>query len=128
MEIFDSVFVGLGELFTWPLPLLFLLGLINGLIFGLLPGLSGSVGIAPDDPVHLRVHGVRGNRAVRERTERSDVRRIDFCDSPQHAGNLAECGNDARRISVGATRPSWVRDPEFLQPRPQWVRSSEFSF
>ena len=46
MEIFDSVFVGLGELFTWPLPLLFLLGLMNGLIFGLLPGLSGSVGIA----------------------------------------------------------------------------------
>lgn len=46
MEIFDSIFVGMGELFTWPLPLLFLLGLINGLIFGLLPGLSGSVGIA----------------------------------------------------------------------------------
>lgn len=46
MEIFDSVFIGLGELFTWPLPLLFLLGLLNGLIFGLLPGLSGSVGIA----------------------------------------------------------------------------------
>lgn len=37
---------GLTGLFQWPLPLWFVVGLLNGLIFGLLPGLSGSVGIA----------------------------------------------------------------------------------
>jgi len=46
MEIFDTMFAGLGELFTWPMPLWFLVGMINGMLFGPLPGLSGSVGIA----------------------------------------------------------------------------------
>jgi len=46
MEIFNSMFTGMGELLVWPLPLWFALGVLNGLVFGLLPGLSGSVGIA----------------------------------------------------------------------------------
>ncbi|HSG79971.1 MAG TPA: tripartite tricarboxylate transporter permease [Acidimicrobiia bacterium] len=46
MEIFDSMLTGLGDLLVWPLPLWFLLGVLNGLVFGILPGLSGSVGIA----------------------------------------------------------------------------------
>ncbi len=46
MEIFETMFTGLGELLTWPLPLWFAVGVLNGMLFGLLPGLSGSVGIA----------------------------------------------------------------------------------
>lgn len=46
MEIFDSMLTGLGEIFVWPMPLWFAIGVLNGLIFGVLPGLSGSVGIA----------------------------------------------------------------------------------
>lgn len=46
MEIFDTMLSGLGQLMEWPLPLWFVIGLINGMLFGLLPGLSGSVGIA----------------------------------------------------------------------------------
>lgn len=46
MEIFDSMLTGLTALLEWPLPLFFLLGVLNGMLFGLLPGLSGSVGIA----------------------------------------------------------------------------------
>lgn len=46
MEIFDTMFSGLGQLFEWPLPLWFAIGMLNGMLFGLLPGLSGSVGIA----------------------------------------------------------------------------------
>lgn len=46
MEIFDSMSTGLWALLEWPLPLWFLLGVLNGMLFGLLPGLSGSVGIA----------------------------------------------------------------------------------
>jgi TctA family transporter len=40
------MFSGLAQLLDWPLPLYFALGVLNGLVFGLLPGLSGSVGIA----------------------------------------------------------------------------------
>ena len=46
MEIFDTMMSGLSMLLEWPLPLWFAIGMINGMIFGLLPGLSGSVGIA----------------------------------------------------------------------------------
>ena len=46
MEIFNTMIEGLAAFFTWPLPLWFILGMLNGMIFGLLPGLSGSVGIA----------------------------------------------------------------------------------
>lgn len=46
MEVFDSMLSGLGQLFEWPLPLWVLIGVLNGMLFGLLPGLSGSVGIA----------------------------------------------------------------------------------
>lgn len=46
MEIFDSMLAGLQQLLEWPLPLWFAIGMLNGMIFGLLPGLSGSVGIA----------------------------------------------------------------------------------
>lgn len=46
MEIFDSMLTGFAEIFVWPMPLWFAIGVLNGLIFGVLPGLSGSVGIA----------------------------------------------------------------------------------
>lgn len=46
MEIFETMMSGLGQLLEWPLPLWFAIGMLNGMIFGLLPGLSGSVGIA----------------------------------------------------------------------------------
>lgn len=46
MEIFDTALTGLQQLLEWPLPLWFVIGILNGMIFGLLPGLSGSVGIA----------------------------------------------------------------------------------
>jgi putative tricarboxylic transport membrane protein len=46
MEIFDTMMTGLDTLMQWPMPLWFTIGMLNGMLFGLLPGLSGSVGIA----------------------------------------------------------------------------------
>lgn len=46
MEIFDTMMIGLDTLLQWPMPLWFAIGMLNGMLFGLLPGLSGSVGIA----------------------------------------------------------------------------------
>lgn len=46
MELFSGIGGALAEFGRWPFLLAFLLGCLNGMVFGLLPGLSGSVGIA----------------------------------------------------------------------------------
>lgn len=46
MEIFDSMLPSLATFFTASVLLWFFIGILNGMIFGALPGLSGSVGIA----------------------------------------------------------------------------------
>lgn len=46
MTLLEGLTAAGDQLLSWPLLLFFLLGTLNGLIFGILPGLSGSVGIA----------------------------------------------------------------------------------
>ena len=46
MELFEGLVEALRAMQSWAFVLAFLLGCLNGIVFGMLPGLSGSVGIA----------------------------------------------------------------------------------
>lgn len=61
MDLFGGMFDGIASLADPVLILFFLLGTLNGLIFGLLPGLSGSVGIALMIPL---TYGMDLNQAL----------------------------------------------------------------
>lgn len=61
MDLFSGMFAGFSALADPVLVLFFLLGTVNGLIFGLLPGLSGSVGIALMIPL---TYGLELNQAL----------------------------------------------------------------
>lgn len=46
MDLIDGFFAAIESMQSWAFLLAFLIGCLNGIVFGMLPGLSGSVGIA----------------------------------------------------------------------------------
>lgn len=61
MELVDAYFNSWGILLSWSGLLFFMLGIANGMFFGSIPGLSGSVGIALMIPL---VGGIGENKAI----------------------------------------------------------------
>ena len=61
MSLIDAYFNSWSILLTWSGLLFFMLGIANGMFFGVIPGLSGSVGIALMIPL---VGGIGENKAI----------------------------------------------------------------